>query len=363
MARRRWGGALLRAAVLQPAGMLGAMGALVAMLLLASAAAGPARADSEMQSILNQIEMLRQQLATTRAEMQDLQRTVYSGAPAPEGAASAVRSADSGAAKRLAIVETRVDEYDMRMRQMFGRFDELSNQIQRLGGRIEKLVADVDFRLNALESAPARAATAPARAEPQVAAAQPSSSGDAAGSGTGGGSVAVEAGQGYKPSEAPRSLGTIPLDSEAPAVDQPAAVASVEPAPALPAGSPEDQYGYAMSLMQQMQWDKADLAFEAFIAQNTGHPLVENAAYWRGESFYARRMFGDAARLYALNFQQYPQGGKASANLVKLALSLVNLERYPEACQAFDKLAQDFPQMPANVRQAAQRGRAQAGCP
>jgi len=324
-------------------------------------AAAPARAQSELQSIYNQLEMLREQLATTRGETQDLQRTVYAGAPAPEGGAAASaggQAAESGAGRRLAVIETRVDEYEERLRKVFGRFDELGNQIDRLGGRIEKLVADVDFRLNALEPA-SRAAAANSPPASQTATANQAAG--AAPETTEGASIAVESGGGYKPSQAPRSLGTIPLNS-ADAVEQPVEVATAAPATLLPIGTPEEQYQFAMSLMNQMQWDEADLAFEDFVRLNAGHTLVENAAYWRGESFYARRLFGDAARLYAVNFQQYPNGSKASANLVKLGLSLVNLERFPEACQTFDKLAQDFPEMPVNVSQAAQRGRAQAGC-
>ena len=341
--------------------LIAGMAAVAVSTGLILGAAAPVQAQSELQSIYNQLEMLREQLATTRGEMQDLQRTVYAGAPAPEdsaGAPAAGQAAERGAGRRLAVIETRVDEYDERLRQVFGRFDELGNQIDRLGGRIEKLVADVDFRLNALERAP-RAATATTPLASQTAAADPvagATPGTAAGA-----SMAVESGGGYKPSKAPRSLGTIPLDSDD-ATGKPVESTTAAPATLLPVGTPEEQYQFAMSLMNQMQWDQADLAFDDFVRLNAGHPLVENAAYWRGESFYARRLFGDAARLYAINFQQYPNGSKASANLVKLGLSLVNLERFSEACQTFDKLAQDFPEMPVNVRQAAQRGRAQADC-
>ena len=213
-------------------------------------AAAPARAQSELQSIYNQLEMLREQLATTRGEMQDLQRTVYAGAPAPEGGAAASaagQAAESGAGRRLAVIETRVDEYEERLRKVFGRFDELGNQIDRLGGRIEKLVADVDFRLNSLEPA-SRAAAANTPTASQTATANQAA---------GGASIAVESGGGYKPSEAPRSLGTIPLNA-ADAAEKPVEVATAAPATLLPIGTPEEQYQFAMSLMNQMQWDEAD---------------------------------------------------------------------------------------------------------
>jgi TolA-binding protein len=72
--------------------------------------------------------------------------------------------------------------------------------------------------------------------------------------------------------------------------------------------------------------------------------------------------FGDAARIYATNLQRYPEGAKAPDNMVKLGMALANLERTEEACQAFAELERKFPEMPANVRQAADRGRTVAHC-
>jgi TolA-binding protein len=74
-------------------------------------------------------------------------------------------------------------------------------------------------------------------------------------------------------------------------------------------------------------------------------------------------MFGDAARVYATNLQNYPQGIKAPDNMVKLGMALANLKRTMEACQAFAELDRKFPAMPVNVRQAAKRGRIAARCP
>ncbi|MEE8173229.1 MAG: tol-pal system protein YbgF, partial [Alphaproteobacteria bacterium] len=59
----------------------------------------------------------------------------------------------------------------------------------------------------------------------------------------------------------------------------------------------------------------------------------------------------------------YPEGAKAPDPMVNLGMALANLERTKEACQAFAELERKFPEMPANVRQAADRGRNKARCP
>ncbi|HJN61523.1 MAG TPA: tol-pal system protein YbgF, partial [Alphaproteobacteria bacterium] len=131
----------------------------------------------------------------------------------------------------------------------------------------------------------------------------------------------------------------------------------------LPEGTAEERYKYAFDLLRKAQYDEAANVLSAFIEVHRDHPLAENASYWRGETFYARKMFGDAARIYATNLQLYPEGAKAPDNMVKLGMALANLERAKEACQAFAELERKYPEMPANVRQAADRGRNTAGCP
>ena len=322
---------------------------------------GSARSDTDIQSIRNQIEILNQQLSSTRAEMQDLQRSIYSGKDIGENYIKPSVEKDSNAASRLAILETRVDEYDLKMRQTSGRFDELGNRIEQISSRLETLIADVDFRLAGLETAISNNTFS----EPEETSENFSDtdtnnvSEDNQSSAT----IAVDAGQGYVPSNEPTVLGTLSVDENG---NQNASVSSgvnqgTLSSPTLQ-GDADEQYAYAMSFMQNSEWEKAGLALKTFVANNQDHPLAQNAAYWQGESFYARKQFDQAARLYALNFKRYPNGKKAPDNLVKLGLSLVALKRLPEACQTFDKLMQDFPQVRDSVKKAVNRGQSKAGC-
>ena len=128
-------------------------------------------------------------------------------------------------------------------------------------------------------------------------------------------------------------------------------------------GTPEEQYQAAFGLLEEARYEEAHEAFSRFIDANPTDALAQNAAYWRAESLYARQMYPEAAKSYALNLRQYPEGRKAPDNMVKLGIALLKLGRSEEACRAFEQLDQAFSDPPLNIRRAAQQGRRQANCP
>jgi len=315
---------------------------LVAVAILLATAPADAQSNSNLRS---QIRELRNQVQSLRVQLADLERSVHAGATRRGSASDA--EADSGQAarnsRRLAELESDIDEAREWRRRVTGRFEEFDNVLRRLEGRIEQLVADVDFRLSALEQqqggAPAAAAAAPAI---DAAAAAP----------TGQTQATIAPGQegGYEPSEAPRTLGTVPTEDTGVA------------APPL-TGTPEEQYKAAFSLLEEARYEEAHGALSRFIDANPTHGLAQNAAYWRAESLYARKLYPEAAKSYALNLRQYPEGRKAPDNMVKLGMALLKLGRNKEACRAFAQLDQTFSDPPLNIRRAAQQGRRQANCP
>ena len=291
------------------------------------------------------VDDLTNQIVGLRAQLADLEKNVYGGAVTPRAAPDA----PSGSAlpeligRRLAVVETEIDRADEWQRRVTGRFDELENMIRRVEGRIERLVADVDFRLAALERREQKMTAAPAMI--------PEAGGES------GAPAARESGAGDEPSAAPHSLGTIPASGTASGE-----AASRADDALLPAGTPEEQYNHAFSLLHEARYEEAYRVLSRFIGVNSSHPLAENASYWRSETLYVRQMFADAARAYALNLQRFPDGRKAPDNMVKLGMALLRLGRGEEACQAFAQLDQTFPDVPINIRRAAQQGRTQANC-
>ena len=316
----------------------------VVVAALAIVAALSAATEASAQStfeLRNRIATLSNQIMSLRGQLADLERVVHAGA-ASRGAASDTGS-ESGASernsRRLAELETDIDEAREWRRRVTGHFEEFDNTLRRLENRIERLVADVDFRLSALEQGQGgAAAVAAGTASADAPAGQVQAS------------IADRQGDGYEPSTAPQSLGTIPADE---AVDE-------APPVALTA---DEQYKQAFGLLEEARHEEAHDAFSRFIDANPDHSLAQNAAYWRAESLYARQLYPDAAKAYALNLRQYPEGRKAPDNMVKLGLALLKLGRTEEACRTFAQLDRKFPDPPLNIRRAAQQGQRQANCP
>ena len=132
---------------------------------------------------------------------------------------------------------------------------------------------------------------------------------------------------------------------------------------AAPGQTPEEQYQAAFGLLEAARYEEAEAALSRFMDANPTSTLVQNAAYWRCETLYARQIYDEAARCYALNLRQFPDGRKAPDNMVKLGMALLKLGRNEEACRTFAQLDQTFTDPQLNIRRAAQQGRRQANCP
>ena len=327
---------------------LTALGAAALLAAIAAVSVLLATAPVEAQSGIDlrpQVRELRNQIQSLRVQLAELERVVHAGDAQRVAAVEA--GSESGQAarnsRRLAELESDIDEAREWRRRVTGRFEEFDNVLRRLDGRIERLIADVDFRLSALE-----------QQQGGVPAASVASSGTEAPTAapTGQAQASITPGQdaGYEPSAAPRTLGTVPAEQSG---DD---VLSLT-------GTPEEQYQAAFGLLEEARYEEAHEALSRFIDANPTDDLAQNAAYWRAESLYARQMYPEAAKSYALNLRQYPEGRKAPDNMVKLGIALLKLGRSEEACRAFEQLDQAFSDPPLNIRRAAQQGRRQANCP
>ena len=319
-----------------------ALAALVIVAALSAATEASAQSTFELR---NRIATLSNQIVSLRGQLADLEKVVHTGAAARGAAADtgSETAASERNSRRLAELETDIDEAREWRRRVTGHFEEFDNTLRRLENRIERLVADVDFRLSALEQGQSGTAAGAAAGAAGAASADAPSGQDQA-------SIADRQGDGYEPSTAPQSLGTIPADE----------AAEVAPPVALTA---DEQYKQAFGLLEEARHEEAHDAFSRFIDANPDHSLAQNAAYWRAESLYARQLYPDAAKAYALNLRQYPEGRKAPDNMVKLGLALLKLGRTEEACRTFSQLDRKFPDPPLNIRRAAQQGQRQANCP
>lgn len=349
---RRWLGPALAIGVFAAAPML---------------AVAPVFAQSrDVAPLINTINRLERQL-------QALERAVYRGGARPAGTAAGATSAPAGSVPPAAVsqLQFKTSQLEEQMRGLTGQIEELGFKINQISARLDRLVADVDFRLRELEGSNGQTnavanATAPAVRTPSGPPVAPRTAPTVGG-------VVVNP-KGVPGSS--RVFGTLTESQikaagiKPPSVDGGAgasagaqqATASAGEASVLPPGSPKDRYNYARGFLMRRDFAGAEQALRAFVDTYPENDLAGNAQYWLGETFYVRNDFGTAARTFANGFQRYPDSGKAPDNLLKLGMSLAALDRTEDACITLKKLADEYPKSSASIKQRAQTVRTKLKC-
>ena len=267
-------------------------------------------------------------LERLQREVQTLQRSISrSAAPA--------RTAESAA-----NAEVRLNEFEALLRGLEQRIETLENERRRDAERLDKLASDLELRLRALEQ---RAPMSASAETPTAAGAQDSS--------IIGGTVAPDA--------PPRPLGTLKV----PGATDTAKPAPTSAAPVLPAGSPKEQYDYALALtLKEADYTKAGAAFRAFIDKHPKHGLTGNAFFWLGRTHFVRKDYEGASFAFADGYKKFPRGPKAADNLYNLGMSLRELGKKREACTAFARLLDKFPKVNPTLKKRVSRQRKRLKC-
>lgn len=252
----------------------------------------------------------------------------------------------------VARLEVRLGELEQELRATTGRIEEMNFRLRQLDERLDKLVADVDYRLTRQGNASGAAAGAApagsrAAAPPSASPAEPG----AAGSG------------------APMVLGRMPkaeLESRTGDQNTSENPTSTEQATVtggvLPEGTPREQYAYGFALMRKANYQEAEAAFKEFLADNPDDPLADNARYWLGETYYVRGDYPQAAETFLEGYQGNKTGPKAPDTLLKLGMSLAALGKSKEACATYDELKRTLPDAPAAIKGKADKERQRLGC-
>ncbi len=111
----------------------------------------------------------------------------------------------------------------------------------------------------------------------------------------------------------------------------------------LPEGDETGQYEYAMNLLKQGDYELAEKAFGEFMTIGSDNDLLSNANFWLAETFYVRENYKDAAKNYLNLYQSYPDSKKAADALLKLGISLVNMDQKEQGCFTFIQLKDAYP--------------------
>lgn len=115
-----------------------------------------------------------------------------------------------------------------------------------------------------------------------------------------------------------------------------------------PSSGPEpamgvDVYDAAMQDLSLGNYDLAEVGFLSFLSKNPRSELADDARYGLAETFYARKLFEEAAAEYSRVVDMDPLGWKAPAAMLKLGLCYRQLTRVQDARTIWNQLVRDFP--------------------
>lgn len=295
-------------------------------------------------AVANDLETVNREAERLRGELAELQLAQASGAGA--------------------YTETRLAAFEQELRNLTGMIEQLGYQQNQLSQRLDRMQADYEYRLSTLEGGepPAGGGAAPNGGSS-------SGSSSTGGSSSGGGSSASGSGTtAVTPQDDVKIIGTLSQDQQVQdnnyAAPQQLGAANQGggQVASLPGGSAKEQYDYAFGLLRKADYPGAEAALKQFIEANPSDPLVANAKYWLGETYYVRGDYTAAASAFGLAYQDHPQGGKAVDSLLKLGLSLSLLGRGSDACAVFGELETRFPEAPANILQRSKQERSRLSC-
>ncbi len=287
----------------------------------------------------------------------------------PAQAAAPVAEKDStGMAARLERLERKmqneglvdllrqVQDLQQEVNRLRGEVDVQANTIAQMRERERALHADMDRRLQALESGGAA-----------VAAESLAPDGD----GAAGGEPPLESLAGVSPDQdttaGTRADSALTVETTAtPVAAAPADVA--DGAAMLPdaggAAGATDQADYdrAFWLLKQARYEEAIAAFRAYRANWPRGRNADNAQYWLGEGYHATRNYGQALIEYERLVKEFPDSQKITHALLKGGYCLQELGRTDEAQARLQDLVTRYPGTTA-ARLAEERLRTLAAAP
>lgn len=236
-----------------------------------------------------------------------------------------------------AEIEVRLSNMEEQIRSLLGKIEENDFQIRKLSENLEKLQQDSEFRFGELEN-PKNALSSQKSFDSSK-------------------NTTEDIGQERKP--LPQNTDSLSVsDTETDESEENTYTEEVQ----TDFATPREHYNYAFRMLNQTKYDQAAEIFMDFIKKYPKDKLVGNAYYWRGETFYIRRDYINAADSFRQGFEEMPNGPKAPDNLLKLAMTLSALNRNKESCIVLGQVITKFGSSSQAVQQKAKQERQRIGC-
>ncbi len=296
-------------------------------LLLVPLAISPAAAqNAEFRELLRRLEAMEDSLS-------DVQRELFNTRQSPrritEPAVTEVAAPPRAIPLPAAGTEGRLTDIETSMSALTGDIETIGHRVDLMNARMDRLVADVDFRLSAIEKSLAEIAARLTEGLP------------------------VASDQGPSSAATTETAALTPAEEESPPPQAPKII---------PDGTPQEQYTFARSLLTRLDYVSAEIAFQEFLKINPEDALAGNAYYWLGETYYVRKNYSEAAGSFYEGYQRFPSGNKAPDNLLKLGMSLGKMEQTDDACATLGELLDQFPNAEERITRRVQQVRSGLGC-
>ena len=147
--------------------------------------------------------------------------------------------------------------------------------------------------------------------------------------------------------------GTAPLVPPAgQPIEQPAAQPATPPAdaaPATPQPEPQEElqgqelYQKALESFYAMKYKQAQTTWAEFVKGFPKDPLVPNAIFWQGESYFQMQDYANAVLTYQQVIEKHPKSNKYRPALLKQGISFFKLKKDQAGKLVLEDLIKKFP--------------------
>ncbi len=103
------------------------------------------------------------------------------------------------------------------------------------------------------------------------------------------------------------------------------------------------EYQEAFRLLKQSRYDQAIRSFTEFLSAYPDSEYADNAQYWLAEAYYVTRDFEPALEQYNKLVNNFPDSQKRTHGMLKIGYTLQELGRPEEAKAQLQKLMQEYP--------------------
>lgn len=122
----------------------------------------------------------------------------------------------------------------------------------------------------------------------------------------------------------------------------------------VPSGSDRDNYQAALELLKAERYQPAASAFQQFLVAFPNSERADNAQYWLAETHYVTNQYATALNEFQIVITKYPDSRKVPDALLKMGYCSYELKNWDAARSSLTRVQTEYPETTA-ARLAGQR--------